>query len=182
MKNNLLFLSLISFLLVPAIYSMQQDDDFNPRDTDESKQSIPLKLTLGFEKTTGISETTLKRFTEVTGSIESFWHDKNSTDKCVNALFLLTKPRQALNRGVVIRESVESDKQLQSFLAANFPIILGSAKAARDLARELVKESDQNLAQKKALPRDAILKQANVNLVFIKLLAKKLDSVDYRPF
>ncbi len=174
MKNNLLFAAHIAFLSANAIYAMQ-----DPKEIAQNKESQVLPLTLGYLELAGVPEDMPRSFTRALKALEVFWNDENS---CANV-------RQSINELITGRpmkwSRISADhvdhpenKVRRQFLILNFPILLGSAKAARDLARCYSKKSDDKLIQMKALPRAAILQQANVNLAFIKHIITVLRGKD----
>lgn len=161
--KKFIILAVISTLANQTIYSMQ-GETFNPR---------AIKLSLGYRGIDGLPEVVAERFTKSIEAIESFWHDRNS---CDNVVYLLNK------LALIYPGDTNKDNALRrELIVKNFHIILGSAKAARDLARTLSKKSDDDLAQMKALSRAAILQQANVNLAYVNNLSFSLIKNSHFP-
>lgn len=170
MRKNVLLLIVISVLTINTTYSMQDKGPTpNPRAT---------KLSLGYCEMKYLSEKFPPLFARTIESIESFWYDRNSCDNVVHNLSQLTIDN---SKQYAAGENVYRGSH-RSFMCWNFHILIGSAKAARDKAREFYKESDENLARMQALSRDDILRQAHVNLAYVKHTLCEVKRNNYLPF
>lgn len=163
-------LAIFSLLAHHTIYSMQ--------DANHDRTSRNITPSVSYYKAEYLSEKITGRFPIMIQALRSFWYDKKSCDNVVRQLNYLVHDDTTLYEP---HNSIIIKNDHRNFIRNNFHIILGHAQAARDYAKELYKESDENLAQKKALPRVAILEQANINLVYVKQILSMVKRNKYYP-
>lgn len=174
MKKNLLLLASVVFLIGNSAYSMQSDD-FNPRfpslEKEEKKQEI-VELSYGYvplQKHDALFKTGFFRFI---AAIDSFWHDKDSCANVRNAANALW------NVSIVQLKEASHDNTCRDLLSKNKTIVRGTAQAAVDQAKHLyARKSESELKHMNALPIGCIMKQARINLEYVKTLHYCADVV-----
>lgn len=167
MNQNLLLLASVIFLIGNSAYSMQSDG-FNPRfpsPTKDGKKQEIVELSYGYvplQKHDALFKT---GFFRLIAAIDTFWHDK---DSCAN----VRKAVDALwNVSIVQLKEDSYDNTYINLFRNNKTIIRGVAQAAVDQAKHVyAKKNESQLKFMNALPIECIMKQARINLEYVKTL------------